>query len=135
MLGAGLPNDSRTHKACLAHFLVVLVHCCTISLALILSLQVLERVQVAIGVENKVDPDRMLSGGFRNPERGVQPLAREERPQILGLPRPLTVTLEVRTEYLEATLGLVKCLEISKELVSYPAYFSLRVRKTVWARD
>ena len=31
------------------------------------------------------------------------------------LPRPLPVTLEVRTEYLEATLGLVKCLEISKE--------------------
>ena len=37
--------------------------------------------------------------------------------QILGLPRPLPVTLAVRTEYLEATLGLVKCLEISKELI------------------
>ena len=57
------------------------------------------------------------SGGFRNSERGVQPLAREARPQIFGLPRPLSVTLEVRTEYLEATLGLVKCLEISKELI------------------
>ena len=33
------------------------------------------------------------------------------------LPRPLPVTLTVRTEYLEATLGLVKCLEISKELI------------------
>ena len=54
------------------------------------------------------------SGGFRNSERGVQPLACEARPQIFGLPRPLLVTLEVRTE---ATLGLVKCLEISKELI------------------
>ena len=59
----------------------------------------------------------IISGGFRNSERGIQPLAREARPQILGLPRPLPVTLEVRTEYLEATLGLVKCLEISKELI------------------
>ena len=42
---------------------------------------------------------------------------REARPKIFGLPRPLSVTLEVRTEYLEATLGLVKCLEISKELI------------------
>ena len=57
------------------------------------------------------------SGGFRNSEWGVQPLAREARPQIFGLPRPLSVTLKVRTEYLEATLGLVKCLEISKELI------------------
>ena len=58
-----------------------------------------------------------LSGGFRNSERGVQSLARKARPQTLGLPRPLPVTLEVRTEYLQATLGLVKCLEISKELI------------------
>ena len=39
------------------------------------------------------------------------------RSQILGLPRPIPVTLEVQTEYLEATLGLVKCVEISKELI------------------
>ena len=39
------------------------------------------------------------------------------RPQIFGLPRPLSVTLEVQTEYLEATPGLVKSLEISKELI------------------
>ena len=39
------------------------------------------------------------------------------RPQIFGLPRPLSVMLEVQTEYLEATLDLVKCLEISKELI------------------
>ena len=45
------------------------------------------------------------SGGFRNSERGVQPLVREARMQILGLPCPLLVTLEVRTEYLKATLG------------------------------
>ena len=57
------------------------------------------------------------SGGFRNAEWGIQPLAREARPQIFGLPRPLSVTLEVRIEYLEANLGLVKCLEISKELI------------------
>ena len=44
-------------------------------------------------------------------------MAHEARPQILGLPRPLSFTLEVQTEYLEATLGLVKCLEISKELI------------------
>ena len=48
---------------------------------------------------------------------GVQPPAREVRPQIFGLPRPLPVTLAVRTEYVEATLDLVKCLEISKELI------------------
>ena len=64
-----------------------------------------------------IELSNMHSGGFRNSERGVQSLAREARPQILGLPRPLPVTLAVRTEYLEATLGLVKCLEISKELI------------------
>ena len=53
------------------------------------------------------------SGGFRNSERGVQPLAHEACSQIFGLPRPLSVTLEVRTGYLEATLGQVKNLEIS----------------------
>ena len=37
--------------------------------------------------------------------------------KFFGLPRPLSVTLEIGTEYLEATLGLVKCLEISKELI------------------
>ena len=47
----------------------------------------------------------LVSGRFRNSERGVQPLAREARSQILGLPRPLPVTLEARTEYPEATLG------------------------------
>ena len=47
------------------------------------------------------------SGGFRNLEKGgggVKPLVREVRAQIFGLPCPLLVTLEVRTEYLEATL-------------------------------
>jgi len=58
-----------------------------------------------------------ISGRFRNLERGIQPLAREAWVQIFGLPRPLPVTLEVRTEYLEATVGLVKRLEISKELI------------------
>ena len=52
-------------------------------------------------------------GGFR---KGGRPLAREAHPKIFGLPRPLLVTLKVRTE-LEATLGLAKRLEISKELI------------------
>ena len=34
----------------------------------------------------------LCSGGFRNLERGVQPLARKAQPKILGLPRPLPVT-------------------------------------------
>ena len=34
----------------------------------------------------------VISGGFRNLERGVWPLAREARPKILGLPHPLSVT-------------------------------------------
>ena len=63
------------------------------------------------------DKAKESSGGFRNWERGVQPLAHKAHPLIFGLPRPLPVTLEVQTEYLEATLGLVKCLEISKELI------------------
>ena len=42
---------------------------------------------------------------------------RKACPKILELPRPLAVTLEVQTEYLEATLGLAKHLEISKELI------------------
>ena len=50
------------------------------------------------------------SGGFRNVERGAQS-------ENFGLPRPLPVVLAVRTEYLEATLALVKRLEISKELI------------------
>ena len=33
----------------------------------------------------------VVSGGFRNLEREVQPLAREAQPKILALPRPLLV--------------------------------------------
>ena len=40
-----------------------------------------------------------VSGGFRNSEWEIQPLAREACLQIFGLPRPLLVTLEVRLEY------------------------------------
>ena len=55
------------------------------------------------------DLSTLISGRFRNLERGGSKIV---------LPRPLPVTLEVRTEYLEATLdlGLAKRLEISKEL-------------------
>ena len=42
---------------------------------------------------------------------------KKTRPKIFGLPRLLSVTLEVQTEYLKATLGLAKRLEISKELI------------------
>ena len=42
---------------------------------------------------------------------------REARPKIFRLPRPLSVTLDVQTEYPEATLGLAKHLDISKELI------------------
>ena len=55
----------------------------------------------------------VCSGGFRNSERGVQSLVCKN----FGFPCPLPVTLEVRTEYLETTLGLPKRLEISKELI------------------
>ena len=65
----------------------------------------------------KTANNKRISGGFRNLERGVQSPACEVRPKIFGLPRPLPVTLEVQTEYLEATLGLAKHLEISKELI------------------
>ena len=52
----------------------------------------------------------IFSGGFRNLERGVQS-------ETFWIATPTSGTLEVRTEYLEATLALVKRLEISKELI------------------
>ena len=58
----------------------------------------------------------ICSGGFRNLERGVQPLACEAEPEIFGVITPTSGHVNVRTEYLEATLGVVKRLEISKEL-------------------
>ena len=58
-----------------------------------------------------------LSGGFRNLERGVQPLACKAHPKILGVATPTSSHVNVWTEYLEATIGLVKRLEISKELI------------------
>ena len=61
--------------------------------------------------------NKLFSGGFRNLERGVQSLVHKVRPKMFGLPRPLPVMLEVQTEYLEATLGLAKRLEISEELM------------------
>jgi len=36
--------------------------------------------------------DDMVSGGSRNSERGVQPLAHKVHPKIFGLPHPLPVT-------------------------------------------
>ena len=51
-----------------------------------------------------------ISGGFRNLERGVQS-------ENFWIATPTSSTLAVRTEYLEATLALVKRLEISKKLI------------------
>ena len=48
----------------------------------------------------------LYSGGFRNSERGGFQVA-----------TPTSGHVKVRTEYLEATLGLVKRLEIGKELM------------------
>ena len=36
---------------------------------------------------------RPISGGFRNLESGVQPVARKAHPKISGLPRPLAHTV------------------------------------------
>ena len=57
---------------------------------------------------------QVCSGRFRNLERGVQPrVARKAHPKIFGLPRQLPVMFMKS----EATPGLVKRLEISKELI------------------
>ena len=53
------------------------------------------------------------SGGFRNLERGVQPLACEVHPKNFKVAMPTSGHVKVRTKYLEAILGLVKRLEIS----------------------
>ena len=42
-------------------------------------------------VYHSLSPGWVSGGEFRNLERGVQPLAHEVRPKILGLPRPLPV--------------------------------------------
>ena len=64
------------------------------------------------------------SGGFRNLERKVQPLVCDfwvATPNYSHVNAFMTRVASrysvVRTEHLEATLGLVKCLEISKELI------------------
>ena len=73
----------------------------------------------------------LVSGRSRNLERGVKPLAHEVHSKIFWLPHPLPVRWRihnarnycselfkiVQAEYLEATLGLLKRLEISKELI------------------
>ena len=50
-------------------------------------------------------------------QKGGSATGAQSAPANFGVVTPTSGTLEVRTEYLEATLGLVKCLEISKELI------------------
>jgi len=59
------------------------------------------------------------SGRFRNLERGFSHWHTKPTRKFWGVPHPLPVTWmhHVQTEYLEATLGLVKPPEISKELI------------------
>ena len=59
-----------------------------------------------------------FSGRFRNLEGGVEPLPRARSgAENFGIATPTFGHVNVRTEYLEATLGLVKHLEISKVLI------------------
>ena len=58
----------------------------------------------------------ITSGGFIKSERGVQPLVRKAQAKIFGCHAHFR-HVKVRTDYLEATLGLVKRLEISKDLI------------------
>ena len=46
-------------------------------------------------------------GVFRNVETGAQPLARKGHPEIFWIAMPSSGHVKIRTEYLEATLGLV----------------------------
>ena len=57
-----------------------------------------------------------LSGGFRKLERGVQPLARST-PENFRVAMATSSNINIRTKNLEPTLGLVKHLEISRELI------------------
>ena len=43
-------------------------------------------------VADAISVKTLVSGGFRNLERGVQPLAREAQPKMVGVPHPLPVT-------------------------------------------
>ena len=58
-----------------------------------------------------------MSGRFRNSERGGGG----------QVATPTSGHVKVRTEYLEATLGLVKCLEIGKELIRECVYNGARL--------
>ena len=61
----------------------------------------------------------LCSGGFRNVERGVWLLAGKAQAKLLCCHAHFrhAGSSNCRTEYLEATLGLVKRLEITKELI------------------
>ena len=49
----------------------------------------------------------IFRGGFRNVETGDQPLAHKGHPEIFWVAMPSSGHVKIRTEYLEATLGLV----------------------------
>ena len=66
-----------------------------------------------------------LSGRFRNSEREGSATGAQSAVEKFWDATPTSGHVKVRTEYLEATLGLVKRLEISKELI--------RERVTIYA--
>ena len=56
---------------------------------------------------------RIRGGGFKNLERGGSATGTQSTPENFWVATPTSGHMKIRTEYLEATLGLVKCLEIT----------------------
>ena len=56
------------------------------------SVQMLATQASRLGSADAISVKTLVSGGFRNLERGVQPLAREAQPKMVGVPHPLPVT-------------------------------------------
>ena len=61
--------------------------------------------------------EEYYSGGFRNLEKGGTATGARSASENFGVAKPTSSHVNIRTEYLEATLGLVNRLEISKELI------------------
>ena len=58
-----------------------------------------------------------ISGGFRNSEREVSATGAQSTPENFWVATPTSGHVKLQTEYLEATLGIAKRLEIDKELI------------------